>query len=626
MGLLERINAPKDIQSYTEYELATLCDELRSFIVESVSKTGGHLASNLGAVEITVAIHKVFNTEYDRLLFDVGHQSYIHKILTGRMGDFASLRQYGGLAGFPKPSESVHDAFIAGHASAAISEALGMARARTLEGEHYNVIALVGDGALTGGLAYEALCDAGGSKEPLIVILNDNGMSIARNVGGMSRYLSRLRLKRGYRKIKNFYRKATRKIPGGGRLYRATHRVKSAIKNMFFSCSMFEDVGFTYLGPVDGHDINQMVRALEVARDIGGPVIVHAITVKGKGYAPAEKKPDLYHGVSAFDPVDGVSETASVSFSSVFGEKLCELAGENKRIMAITAAMAPGTGLNEFAKKYPKRFFDVGIAEEHAAAMAAGAAQQGMVPVFAVYSTFLQRSYDMLLHDIGIGKEHVVLAVDRSGIVGEDGETHQGLFDVSYLTSVPHMTVLSPASYAELRDTLALAVNEIKGPVAIRYPRGGEGSYREGGTSLSRLLCEGEDFTIITYGISVNNALKAAELLKADGISVDVLKLNFIKPLDEAAIIASVKKTGRVLVLEECVSHGCIGEKISALLTCAGQSPRRLILKNFGDTFVQHGAPDKLRQVYGLDAESVAADIREALPYRRGRVDGKEET
>ena len=626
MSLLDNIRSPWDVKDLPEEELEKLAAELREYLVKAVSKTGGHLSANLGAVELTIAIHRVFDTSRDRLVFDVGHQSYTHKLLTGRRGDFDTLRQYGGLSGFPKPSESVHDAFIAGHASAAVSEALGMARARTMDGEIYSVIVLVGDGAMTGGLSYEGLCDAGVSREPLIVILNDNGISIDRNVGGMAKYLSRLRLRRGYRKFKKFYRKVMNVLPGGKFVYRFNHKLKESLKRRILKCEMFEDLGFTYLGPVDGHDIPELVNVLELARDLGCPTVVHAITKKGKGYQKAEENPYLYHGVGKFDPATGVKEDNDPSFSSVFGEEMVKLGENNKKLCAITAAMTPGTGLVEFSKKYPSRFYDVGICEEHALSMAAGMAQQGETPVVAIYSTFMQRGYDMLLHDIGILGEHVVLAVDRAGIVGEDGKTHQGIFDVSYLRSVPGMTVYSPASFQELRDMLSHAVNEMRGPVAVRYPRGGEGAYKDGGTDASRLLREGEDFTIVTYGETVNDVLAAADALREKGITADVLKLGTIKPIDFDAVFSSVRKTGRLMVVEECVFPGCVGMELAARLTEASMSPRMLILRNLGDNYVTHGALKRLREEYRLDAGSIEKDIYDSLPDRvknRGKDDEK---
>ncbi len=613
MDILDKITSGEDVRHLDEAELAPLCEELRRFVVDSVARTGGHLSSNLGVVELTVAIHRVFNTKRDRLLFDVGHQCYIHKILTGRREAFGSLRTLGGVAGFPKPGESADDAFVAGHASSAISTALGMARARTLLGEDYAVIAVVGDGALTGGLSYEALCDAGASEEPMIVILNDNGMSITKNVGAMARYLSRLRLKHGYIAFKNGFRWLTRRVPGGRWVYKMAHKVKKTIKEAIFPCSMFENMGFAYLGPVDGHNLKSLIQALKVAREAREPVLVHVITQKGKGYPYAEANPDAFHGVPPFDAATGLIPKSGESFSNVFGRELVRLAGENERLCAITAAMPSGTGLAEFAKKYPDRFFDVGICEGHAAAMAGGMAHQGLVPVFAVYSTFLQRSYDMLLQDIALGGEHVVLCVDRAGISGEDGETHQGSMDVSYLTSIPNMTVWSPAGFPELRDMLDYAVREETGPVAVRYPKGPEGCWNVGGAEASFLVRHGDDFTLVTYGITVTAAIGASVILRREGVRIDLLKLGRLKPLDFGPIEASVRKTGRLLVAEESVRTGGIGEQIAAHLAAAGIPVKTLILKNLGDAFLPQGTQEELRRLCGLDYESLAAAILDAL-------------
>ncbi len=617
MGILDKITSPRDVRRLTEEELTELCGELREYVIDSTSRTGGHVASNLGVVELTVAIHRVFDTSRDRLVFDVGHQSYIHKLLTGRLDRFGTLRSFGGLSGFPKPSESVHDAFVAGHASSAISTALGMARARTIEGEDYAVLALVGDGALTGGLSYEGLSDAGGSGEPLIVILNDNAMSITKNVGGLAQYLARERMKRGYISFKNFYRRLTKKFALGRWLYRVTHKIKQAVKEAVFHCSVFEDMGFCYLGPVDGHNLKQVTSALKIARDHKGPVLVHVITKKGKGYKPAEENPDAFHGVSGFDAATGAVKPSAPCFSDVFGETLVGLAEANPRVMAITAAMTSGTGLTEFARRFPERFFDVGIAEGHAVSMAGGAAARGMTPVFAVYSTFLQRSYDMLLQDAAMLREHVVLAVDRAGLVGADGETHQGTFDVSFLRSIPGMTVYAPASFAELRDMLKLAVNGVEGPVAVRYPRGGEGEYADGGTEPVKRLRAGTDFTLVTYGVSVNQALEAARLCEARGVSVEVLKLGRLKPLDVGPVEASVRKTGRLLALEECAG-GPMGQALAAELLSRGCPVKRLILQNLGDRFIPHGTVEELRRLCGVDAGSVADTILNATGERNG--------
>lgn len=623
MELLDKITSGEDVRDLNEAELAPLCGELRRFVVESVARTGGHLSSNLGVVELTVAIHRVFNTKRDRLLFDVGHQCYIHKILTGRRDAFDTLRTLGGVAGFPKPGESADDAFVAGHASSAISTALGMARARTILGEDYAVIAVIGDGALTGGLSYEALCDAGASEEPMIVILNDNGMSITKNVGAMARYLSRLRLKHGYIAFKNGFRWLTRRIPGGKWLYKMAHKVKKTIKEAIFPCSMFENMGFAYLGPVDGHNLKSLIQALKVAREAREPVLVHVITQKGKGYPYAEANPDAFHGVPPFDAATGVIPKPGEGFSDIFGRELVRLAGENERLCAITAAMPSGTGLTEFSKQYPARFFDVGICEGHAAAMAGGMAHRGLVPVFAVYSTFLQRSYDMLLQDIALGGEHAVLCVDRAGISGEDGETHQGSMDVSYLTSIPHMTVWSPASFRELRDMLGYAVREETGPVAIRYPKGPEGAYTAGGAEAVKLLRVGSDFTLVTYGITVNAALDAAARLRERGMDVEIIKLGRLKPLDTALIESSVRRTGRLLVAEESVQAGGVGEHIAARLEAAGVPVKTLILKNLGDAFLPQGTQAELRRLCGLDGESLAGAIENAL--KGGERDGEDE-
>ena len=613
MPILDRIRSSAHVKALGEDELPQLCDELRSRLLESVSATGGHLASNLGVVELTVAIHRVFDTTRDRLVFDVGHQSYIHKMLTGRLDRFDTLRKYGGLSGFPKPCESRDDAFIAGHASNSISVALGMARARTLEGRDHDVIALLGDGALTGGLAYEALSDVGASGEPMIIILNDNGMSITPNVGGMAHYLAKQRLKPSYATFKRRYRRLMNVLPGGRAIYRFFHGIKSAVKEAILHCSMFEEMGLQYAGPIDGHNVKQLVETLTWARGAEGPVVIHVITKKGKGYRPAEELPEFYHGVGPFDLQKGVDTGEKTCFSTVFGSALCELAGQSPEVCAITAAMAAGTGLESFAARFPERFFDVGIAEEHAAAMAAGLASQGMRPVFAVYSTFLQRSYDMLLHDVGISGLHVVFGVDRAGLVGADGETHQGIFDVSYLTSVPGMTVYSPASYGELRDMLRRAVLEETGPVAVRYPRGGQGAYEGSGAEDSVLVRPGSDITLVTYGIMINEALAAAELLSAAGIRAEVLKLGRIWPLAAEGVLRSLEKTGRLCVLEECAASGCIGEHLAAELAAMGRSPGMLILKNLGDRFIPQGDIPTLRRVYGIDGESVAAAIREAI-------------
>ena len=608
---------PEQLGGLSDSEAAELCRRLRVRLIDTVSRTGGHLASSLGAVELIVAIHRVFDTGRDRLVFDVGHQCYAHKILTGRNAAMETLRTFGGIAGFPKPVESPSDAFIAGHASNSVSVALGMARARTLQNENYQVLALIGDGALTGGLAYEGLSDAGDSGEPLIVILNDNGMSITRSVGGVAEHLARQRLKPQYLHFKKGYRKVMSVLPLGGHIYNVTHKVKTAIKETLLPCSLFEDMGFTYLGPVDGHDVKRLTQLLSYARELKGPVLLHVRTVKGKGYTPAERNPDLFHGVGRFCVETGepVHPTAP-NFSAVFGQALCELAEKDPKICAITAAMQGGTGLNGFAHRFPERFFDVGIAEGHAAAMAAGMAKQGMTPVFAVYSTFLQRSYDMLLHDVALQGLHVVLAVDRAGLVGEDGETHHGLFDPAFLDTIPGMTVLCPASFAELRDMLEYAVYEVKGPVAIRYPRGGEGAYQDGAPRRPAvLLREGTDLTLAGCGTLVNELLDCADRLAADGIRAEVVKLNTITPLPLELVARSVKKTGRLLVAEESAEMGGIGQRIAAGLLAAGIPVQGLALASTGRGFVTHGTIPQLRRLCGLDGESLYHRAREVCGH-----------
>ena len=596
-----------DLKTITDGEAEALCARLRSGVVDMVSRTGGHLASNLGVVELTVALHRVFDTGRDRLVFDVGHQCYIHKILTGRGGAMSTLRTFGGLSGFPKPKESIHDAFIAGHASNSVSVALGMARARTLLGEDYHVIALIGDGALTGGLAYEGLSNAGLSREPLLVILNDNGMSITKNVGGVAQHLAHQRLKPQYLRFKKGYRKAMSVLPGGRTIYRVTHKVKTAVKETLLPCSLFEDMGFTYLGPVDGHDVRGLTRLLRYAKDIEGPVLLHIRTVKGKGYPPAERNPDAYHGVSKFCVQTGEPlRPSGPSYSGTFGAALCQLAEEDRRVCAITAAMRDGTGLKGFEERFPNRFFDVGISEGHAVAMAAGLAKQGCVPVFAVYSSFLQRGYDMLLHDVAILGLHVVFGVDRAGLVGEDGETHHGLFDVAYLSSVPGMTLYAPSSFAEVGTMLRHALTACDGPAALRYPRGGEGDYHgDAGTVPTLVAREGQGITLVTYGATYPALLAAAERLEEAGCRPEIIKLNRLCPLDLEPVCRSVAKTGRLLVAEEVAAMGSVGERLCAGLAEAGAAPRAVRLCNTGHGFVPQGTVDQLRRLCGLDSQSL---------------------
>ena len=608
MSILDKINSSDDVKKLNADELRPLCDELRSFIIESVSHTGGHLSSNLGTVELTVALHRVYDTAYDRIVFDVGHQSYSHKIITGRKEAFSTLRQHGGLSGFPKPYEKDDDAFIAGHASNSVSVALGMARARTLAGADYDVAAIIGDGALTGGLAYEGLANAAASGEPMVIILNDNNMSINENVGGMARMLQDMRVKPGYISFKRWYREVFSRLPV---LYRFNHKIKEWLKARLLPGNTFGEMGLYYLGPVDGHDVNKLETVLRWAKDMREPVLLHVVTTKGKGCTYAEERPDMYHGVGKFDPQTGELEKSGDSFSSKFGEYLCAFAEQNKMIAAITAAMAGGTGLDGFAKRFPDRFFDTGIAEGHATAMAAGMAKQGAVPVFAVYSSFLQRGYDMLIHDVALQKLHVVFAVDRAGLVGSDGETHHGVFDVSYLCSVPEMTILCPASFTELHDMLRYAVDEINGPVAVRYPRGGEGEYRSSSLEMEQIIRSGSDVTLVCYGTMVNQALSAAVILEKQGISAEIVKLGIIKPNSFELTLNSLKKTGRLLMAEEVCAPGSVGEQLAAAVAESRIALRGIKLLNLGDGIVTHGSVQELLRDYGLDGEGIARSVLE---------------
>ena len=609
MKLLPSIRGHADLEKLNADQRTALCGEIRDFIVSSVAKTGGHLASNLGVVELTVAIETVFDTAQDRLVFDVGHQAYIHKLLTGRQAAFERLRMFEGISGFPKPHESETDSFVAGHASSSISIALGMARARRLTGEKYQVVTLIGDGAATGGMVYEALNDAGASREPMVVILNDNEMSIDPNVGGMASHLRHLRTTESYFSFKKAFRAATAKMPGGEAIYRFTHKTKELLKRNLLRKSMFEYMGFEYIGPVDGHDTEELIRLLKAARDMEKPVLVHVITQKGRGYGPAEEQPSKFHGVGKFDPVSGKSLSApKTTYSDVFGKTMLELAGMDKRVCAITAAMPGGTGLIPFKNAFPKRIFDVGIAEEHAVSMAGGLAKQGARPVVAIYSTFFQRSYDQIMQDIGLLGLHVVLAVDRAGLVGEDGPTHHGVFDVGFLRQVPGMTILCPASHAELAQMLRWAVLECDGPAAVRYPRGAEGAYRDcafdGDPGAVCTHREGSDVTLITYGNLINNVLAAADQLAQAGISAKVLRLLSASHIPELKDHIS----GPVVVIEEAAERSGVKEAI-----CWSLPGVRVHGIDLGGDFVPHGDQNSLYKFTGLDAGSITKFVIEVV-------------
>lgn len=607
-GILDTITSPADLRGLSYDTLNVLCASLREFIVDSVSRTGGHLASNLGVVELAVALEREFDSSRDRIIYDVGHQSYVHKILTGRRDRFDTLRQYGGLSGFMKPEESVTDPCVTGHASDSVSVALGMAHARTLRNQKYHVVAVIGDGALTGGMAYEALSNAGTSGEPLLVVLNDNNMSIAQNVGGLSRHLARLRVNSRYLRAKVRVKERLARIPGGAAVTRAISRAKARIKSFVLPTSLFEQMGFIYLGPVDGHNLKSVCELLAQAKKIKKPVLLHVITQKGRGYAPSEQEPEKYHGVSRFDPVSGAfAADKKEDFSACFGRELCAFAEKDARICAITAAMPSGTGLTRFASRFPSRFFDVGIAEEHAVAMAAGMAAQGLVPVVAMYSTFLQRAYDQLVHDVAIEGLHVVFCVDRAGIVGADGATHNGVLDIAFLRSIPGMKVYCPSNFSELRSMMTRAVYHEDGPVAIRYPRGGEGAFRKD-TAQEVLACvreaPGHTVTLLTHGVMVNEALAAAELLEKKQIHAQVYKANQIgSGLAQAFAEKQNELSGWCVVIEDNVQSGGFGEWV------AGCRASRTDLLNTGDRFLPHGGVDEVYRHCGLDAEGIAAFV-----------------
>ncbi len=608
--ILEEINDPSDLRKLDMDELNALCAEIREFLIDNVSKTGGHLASNLGIVELTVALERVFDFSKDRIVFDVGHQSYVHKLLTGRRKDFKTLRSFGGMSGFPKTAESKYDAFNTGHSSTSLSAALGMARARDLKKENYSVVALFGDGALTGGMMYEAMNDIGSSKTPLILILNDNVMSIARNVGSMSRHLRNLRMKPRYFQSKQFLNNILDKFSLGRAFTNKIIRpVKRIARNILFPNNLFEDLGFHYMGPVNGHDIETMIGMLSYAKTEKTPVIIHVITKKGKGYAPAENDPKKFHGVGKFDKDTGNTGEVKKSYSDQFGETLVRLAAENENVVAITGAMPNGTGLDEFAAKYKKRFFDVGIAEQHGVTLAAGMAISGLVPVIPLYSSFLQRAYDQTLHDVCLQELHVVFPIDRAGIVGADGETHQGVYDIAYLSHMPNMTILSPSNFEDLDSMLDYAVNVCTEPVAVRYPRGGDCAPKAEPFVFgkARIRTSGSELTIICTGRMTIRALETENILKSE-MSCEIVELPTIVPLDTAAIAESVKKTGRVIVIEDGTQPGGLGTMVAAFLEESGINAR---FKSFAfpKQPIVHGSITELDRLYGLDAQTIASYV-----------------
>jgi 1-deoxy-D-xylulose-5-phosphate synthase len=612
---IDNINSPEAIKKLNFEELDSLCVELREFLLENVSKTGGHIASNLGVVELTVALHYVFNCPQDKIIWDVGHQSYIHKIITGRKNSMPTLRQYKGLSGFPKRDESIYDVFDTGHSSTSISAAIGMARARDLKKEKYEVVAVIGDGALTGGMAFEALNDAGRSNTKLIVVLNDNEMSISPNVGGLSTYLGKIRTEPRYISTKKDVEKIIDQIPFGSRkIKRFIKRAKDGIKKMVVTTGMlFEELGFTYIGPVDGHNIMELTEKFNKLKNIDGPILIHIKTIKGKGYKFAEERPNDFHGVSAFNLETGesLSKSSVPSYSNIFGNKLCEIAEKNKDVVAITAAMTDGTGLKTFSKKFPNRLFDTGIAEQHAVTMSAGLAANGVIPVVTLYSSFLQRAYDQVVHDVAMQNLHVVFAIDRAGIVGNDGETHQGVFDSAFLCQIPNMTVVTPADYREFENMLEYAVNSHKGPICIRYPRGNckleiKSSDEKVELGKGTIVKEGLDITIIASGKMVKIAVDVGEILKNKNIDSEIINLRFLKPLDEQLIVKSALKTKKVIIIDETVKDGSVTLRINALLPKDCQA----LFKTLPDTFIKQGSIEELLKENGLNAETIAFDIQ----------------
>ena len=616
MKILPGINCHEDLLRLTDDEKIQLCAEIREFLISSVSKTGGHLAGNLGVVELTVALETVYDTSKDRLVFDVGHQSYVHKLLTGRRDAFGSLRQFDGLSGFPKPSESNTDAFVAGHASSSVSIALGMARARTMLHQDYQVVALIGDGAVTGGMAYEGLNNAADSKEPMVVVLNDNEMSIGKNVGGISRHLSKLRSSEKYLGVKRWYRRTLYSIPGGKRVYLFSSRAKNRIKHFLLQTTIFENMGFKYLGPVDGHDLRDLISVLRAARDLQEPTLVHVVTRKGCGYSFAEEDPAKFHGIGKFDASTGKKLAGKVrTFSDSFGDTMVSLAEDNPRLCAITAAMPGGTGLLRFMKQYPDRFFDVGIAEEHAVSMAGGLAKQGMIPVVAIYSTFLQRSFDQLIQDVALLHLHVVLAIDRAGLVGDDGPTHHGVFDVGYLRQIPGMRILAPASLAEQEQMLTWAIRDCDGPVAVRYPRGTEGEYMQSVWDGEQSVIShriGKDITLITYGTMINSVLSAAERLAACGIACTVLRLLELSDISADQILRLMPESKKVVVIEETAARSGIKQALAWELRKACPDCRVFGI-DLGAGFVPHGDQKQLYSYCGIDADSISQFVSGVL-------------
>lgn len=613
--MLEKINSPEDVKKLNVEEKKKLAQEIREYILQIVSENGGHLASNLGVVELTIALHSVFNVPEDKIVWDVGHQTYVHKILTGRKEALKSLRKLNGIAGFPKTKESESDCFNTGHSSTSISVALGMARARDIQGKDNMVIAVIGDGALTGGMAIEALNDAGFSHSKMIVVLNDNEMSISRNVGGLNMFLSKLRTKKLYTKSNISAKKIVLKIPLIGKpSVKLIRRVKRSIKQLIIPKMFFEDIGFTYLGPVDGHNEQELENILKLSKQVEGPVLVHVLTKKGKGYKIAEENPDKFHAISPFEIETGeLKNKKSVDYSKIFGNKLVELAKENSKIVAITASMKDGTGLTNFQKEFPNRFFDIGIAEQHAVGLAAGMAKAGMIPVVPIYSSFYQRAYDQVIHDVAIQNLHVVLCVDRAGIVGADGETHQGILDMSFFRLVPNLTIMAPKDFKELENMLEFAINS-KSPMVIRYPRGGQELEFKDNTEIllgkSEILSEGKDITIIAIGKMVARAKKIQEKLLKDNIQAEVINVRFLKPFDKQTVINSIMKTKKVITIEDGILINGLATAVEECILENNIYNLKMKFYGYPDKYIQHGTVAELEKIYGLDEEKILNDIK----------------
>ena len=608
--MLEKINSPEDLKKLNIEEKEQLAKEIREYILNVVSENGGHLASNLGVVELTIALHSVFNVPTDKIVWDVGHQTYVHKILTGRREQLKTIRKLDGLAGFPKTNELDCDCFNTGHSSTSISAALGMARARDLEGKNNSVIAVIGDGALTGGMALEALNDVGYSNTKMTVILNDNEMSISKNVGGLNMFLSKLRTKKLYAKSSLSAKKVILKIPVVGKPFvKIVQRVKRSIKQLIIPKMFFEDIGFTYLGPVDGHNIEQLQNIMRLSKQVEAPVLIHVLTKKGKGYKIAEENPDKFHATSPFNIETGKpKKEKKPDYSKVFGEKIVEMAKKDSRIVAITASMKDGTGLTKFQKEFPNRFFDIGIAEQHALGMAAGMAKEGMIPIVPIYSSFYQRAYDQVIHDIALQNLPVIMCVDRAGVVGADGETHQGTLDMAFFRIVPNLTIMAPKDFKELEDMLEFAV-KLNKPVVIRYPRGGEEKtklekHEELKLGKAEILKEGKDITIVAIGKRVAKAMEMAEKLKQNEIDAEVINARFLKPLDKEIIKTSIEKTKNVITMEDGTEINGLGTAVEELIV--EENLQNIKFKKYAwpDEFIRHGSVEELEKIY-CDFDSI---------------------